>query len=461
MRIIGNVLGMVGSRRPSQGLHDLERAGYEYVPLDFRLFCNEQAFAGMKRNRQEALECGIPFLPDHPEQVPEAAKAYLAALGQTGLKMPAALTTSLPRDRSNPELNEILKPIVEEEVRLAARQGCDALVVRPLYAGIPCGEEWERNRAYLLKLASIVREEHSSMQLLLENQSKYIEGHLVRGTLSDPAEVIRWLDALNTEAFALKAPDAASVNPGKKSGGTGFSKDTGAAAGESTGKQEREPFAFCLDVGTANLCGQDVYELCTALGDRIRAVLLRDCNGHSDDALLPFTSIEKHGCQTDWLSVIRGLRTIHFDGDLIMDFHDSLANFPNFLWPQLLKLSKELADYLHWQIHMGDAMRRYRHIVLFGAGNMCRNYMKNYGEEFPPLFTCDNNESRWGEEFCGLTIEPPEKLKSLPEGTAVFICNLYYREIEQQLRGMGIRNPIEYFNDQYLNTFYMDRLKGL
>lgn len=89
---------------------------------------------------------------------------------------------------------------------------------------------------------------------------------------------------------------------------------------------------------------------------------------------------------------------------------------------------------------------------------MCRNYMKNYGEEFPPLFTCDNNSSRWGEEFCGLTIKAPEELKKLPPDCAVFICNVYYREIEAQLRSMGIKNPIEYFNDEYMPTFYTERI---
>ena len=42
-------------------------------------------------------------------------------------------------------------------------------------------------------------------------------------------------------------------------------------------------------------------------------------------------------------------------------------------------------DYLAWQIHMADAMKKYDHIVLFGAGNMCRNYLTNYGEQYPPF----------------------------------------------------------------------------
>ncbi len=108
---------------------------------------------------------------------------------------------------------------------------------------------------------------------------------------------------------------------------------------------------------------------------------------------------------------------------------------------------------------MKNVLKRYSKRVLFGAGNMCRNFMKCYGEEFPPLFTCDNNEARWGEQFEGLEIRPPESLKELPSDCAIFICNIYYKEVERQLREMGISNPIEYFNDEYMPSYYFDRLE--
>ena len=46
----------------------------------------------------------------------------------------------------------------------------------------------------------------------------------------------------------------------------------------------------------------------------------------------------------------------------------------------------------------------------------------------------------------------------MPEDCGVYICNIYYREIESQLKEMGVRN-IEYFNDEYMPTFYFDRLE--
>ena len=84
--------------------------------------------------------------------------------------------------------------------------------------------------------------------------------------------------------------------------------------------------------------------------------------------------------------------------------------------------------------------------------------MKNYGKEYPPRYTCDNNSARWGETFEGLEIKNPEELKDLPEDVTIFICNMYYREIEEQLREMGLKNPIEYFSDEYMPSYHFERL---
>ena len=44
---------------------------------------------------------------------------------------------------------------------------------------------------------------------------------------------------------------------------------------------------------------------------------------------------------------------------------------------------------------------------------MCRNYMKCYGEKYPPKFTCDNNPKLWGTNFCGLEVKH-RGTKSIP-----------------------------------------------
>ena len=115
-----------------------------------------------------------------------------------------------------------------------------------------------------------------------------------------------------------------------------------------------------------------------------------------------------------------------------------------------LQYEKKIGEYLEFQIELETVIKKYPKRVLFGAGNMCRNYMKCYGKEYPPLFTCDNNSNLWETEFEGLVIKNPEELKNLPDDCAIFICNLYYEEIQTQIEAMGLKNPIEWFNDEYL-----------
>lgn len=263
-------------------------------------------------------------------------------------------------------------------------------------------------------------EEQTSYRLL-QNCYKEVNGHFVRGENSDAQVLAERIDALNAEAGA-------------------------------------EHYGACVDTGVLNLCGQDTYEFIHTLGSRVKAVIIRENDGQHDYAMLPFTSVANGRSQMDWLGVIRGLREIAFDGVLIMDFSDTAKAFSPLLRPQLLSMAKSVADYIKWQIEIENSLKKYNSIVLFGAGNMCRNYMKNYGEKYSPLFTCDNNSTRWGETFCGLEVKSPEALKELPKDCAILICNIYYREIEQQLSDMGIENDIEFFNDEYMPSFYFNRL---
>ncbi len=142
---------------------------------------------------------------------------------------------------------------------------------------------------------------------------------------------------------------------------------------------------------------------------------------------------------------------------MIVDFTDTLAVCSPLIRPALFRLAREVGDYIKWQIEIENNLKKYKKFVLFGAGNMCRNYMKCYGEKYPPLFTCDNNPKLWGTIFEGLEVKNPETLKHLPKDYCVVICNIYYREIEAQLHDMGIEN-IGYFNDEYMPSFYFERL---
>ncbi len=427
MKIICRSAGIIGNLRPKQNIKDILAAGFEYSMLDAAVLCSPQEFKNLGINNYKR-EKGKVYLSENPEKLPEEMnKAFATSAKELGLHLPVAMAPTVAAETIHSKktdigkVNDTLKLLAKETLKLAIAEKCESIIVPPIYLGLSPKEEWEVNSSFYQELSKIADDAGSDIRILLKNMTKDINGHFVRGICAEAEEAVKWIDELNAKA----------------------------------GKKDR--FGFCFDVGNATLCGQDLKEVIVPLGERLQAVIVRDLDGVHDAALLPYTACFK-GQQTNWLSMIRGLRQIHFDGAFIMDFADTYGNMTDMIRPSILSLAHEIAEHFAWHIGMDKLVKKHDKRVLFGAGNMCRAYMKDYGKEYKPLFTCDNNSARWGEEFCGLTIESPEKLKELSPDTAIYICNVYYKEISAQLKEMGLKNPIEWFSDEYCDTFYMDRL---
>ena len=418
MNIICWPAGIVDMERPSQGILDIVMAGFGDVILDVSMVCSAYELEHMEKLKAKIKNKVL--ISDKPAEIYNSMKFMLDRCADKHLRTTVAYAPYLYRNTKREDLKERLIQLAEESIKVCGKSGCQYIVIRPLFSGVKAGDEWKENREFFLLVAPLAKE--NNVMILLENQCKDVNGHLIRGICSDAFDAAKWVDNLNEEV------------------------------GE-------ERFGFCMDVGVCNLSGQNMYNFAFSMGNRLKAVIIRDCDGNNENALLPFTCANGGQSQTDWLSLIRGLRVIKFDGHLILNFVDTACNFSPILRLGLVKLAKSVADYFKWQIEIESLLMKNSSIVLFGAGNMCRNYMKCYGEQYPPLYTCDNNQAIWGTKFCGLEVKSPESLKELPEDCAVFICNIYYREIEKQLRDMGITNPIEFFNDEFMPTFYFDRLE--
>ncbi len=411
---------IINPERPMQGIIDIKRAEFEGISLCVSAHfpksgsmqeggsgCSD---ASCNRSREEWLEKRYS-----PETIGERYGEIIEKCNENNIRISAVSTPSLPYMVAE-ETNYVafMRKCAVEGIRLCSQAGCNYMVVPPLRTENE--RAWENNREFYLTLAETARE--YGVRILLKNQGKEKGGRLVRGVCAESFQAAEWIDRLNDEV------------------------------GE-------ELFGFCLDIGICSLCGNDIHEFISELGQRIRMVVLKDCSWQRETALLPFTCVDSG---TDWLGVIRGLRDVDFDGELVIDFSGTMRAFSPLLRPALYKLARETVKYFSWQIGLEQGMKKYKKLVLFGAGNMCRNYMKNYGEKYPPLFTCDNNSKLWGTEFCGLEVKSPEALKNLPEDCGIFICNIYYREIEEQLRAMGVERNIEYFNDEYMQLFDFNRL---
>lgn len=300
---------------------------------------------------------------------------------------------------------ESIKESIDESIKICKEAGSRYLIVDSC---------WKGTEEFLLKIG----EEAAAcgVSVLMRNQYRRSRRRIVRGDYGEITQALELVDGLNQ-------------------------------------KMGEEVFGFCLDTGVCALCRNDVYTFITGLGKRIKAVIIKDCDGDHDARMMLFSGIRP---AIDWPDVVRGLRETGFDGEMVIDFSGTINAFPSFLRPQLYALMKSVSDYFCWQVGMELRLKRYPSRVLFGAGNMCRNYMETYGKKYPPFFTCDNNPDLWGTEICGLEVRAPEALKDLREDCGIFICNIYYQEIEEQLRKMGIHKSIEYFNDEYMPPVYFD-----
>ena len=417
----------IGDNRPRKDIEKIREAGFTASMLDVSVRCGAGEFEYFSRANAKRDPDKI-YLSEQPEKLTEdVAKWLINPAREAGLPLPIAMSPFIPYKHPEwnigREVNEVLLKLAAETVKAAVAAGCGSVIIHPLSIGIERGMEWEVNKEFYLKLAGIADELGSNIQILLCNMCLNINGHLVRGICADPEEACAWVDELNREC---KKPDGSR-------------------------------FGFCFDLGSATLAGQDPYETMAPLGLRLAALIVRDLDGIHDSAMLPYTACVR-GQQTDWLSFVRGARVAGFDGDLILDFSDTLGGTLELLRPYVMKLAYETGALLVKHLNIENVIKKHDSRVLFGAGNMCRAYMKCYGEEYPPLFTCDNNSTRWGEEFCGLTIESPEKLRELDPDTAIFLCNTYYKEIGDQIAAMNLPNPVEWFSDEYMPTFHMEKL---
>lgn len=412
------------------GVREIADAGFESVSLDLNLLYPAAEFeqimkSGNIRNKKDVEIWGEP--KRIVQKVDSVLEKYRGAgLGIKLLRAPyfsrnIEMCEFLIREYEggNNSLFHLLLRINIECINLCSMVNCRKIVIPPVCFQDNNKTGQKMNREYYNALSKAAAENH--VMILLENQYLNFNGNLIRGTFSDSGRAVEFINRLNAEAG-------------------------------------QEIYGFCMDVGVCSLCGQDMREYLLPLGKYIKSVIIRDCDGQNDGALLPFTCVGHGRSKTDWLSLVRGLREIMYNGQLVFDMKDTAEAFRPLLTLPFLRFAKTVADYFAWQISIEDRLKNYRSIVLFGAGNMCRDFMKCYGDKYPPLFVCDNNSVRWGTLFCGLEIRPPDVLSDIPDDYGVFICNIYYNEIAAQLKEMEVRN-IEFFSNEYMPSYYFDNLE--
>ena len=78
-------------------------------------------------------------------------------------------------------------------------------------------------------------------------------------------------------------------------------------------------------------------------------------------------------------------------------------------------------------------------LVLFGTGSGARNIMFNLlAQNINVAYASDNNDKRWGENFFGVKINPPEQIRKDRDDVNVLIASSWGEEIKEQLLSYGL-----------------------
>lgn len=413
MEIVCSPVGVMDRDCLGQGMRDIVGAGFSEVMMDLSLYCTDREIEGGGRDRRHGQVCRV-LQGANPLALQDEAEVFLQLTSGHGLHSTVAYMPYLLTDTKLGDCSALLKRLAKESILACRHVGCRYLVVRPLFSGVEKKELWDVNRAFYLGLVDVAKD--AGVTILLENQCRSVNGHMVRGACSEPEEAAAWVDALNE------------------------------ACGE-------EWFGFCFHVGTASLCGMDLYGFATTVGARLKVLILSDTDGRTEGGFLPFTMVEKGTSKTDWSRLMSGLREIDFDGIMVLSLGDTVKAFPLSLRGEVLRLAKKIGQQFQEQLasDIDALLQRYPQRVLFGAGNLCRIYMRVFGEKYPPIFITDNNAKIWGTEICGLPVRSPAELSTISEDCAIVICNVFHHQsIRGQIEGMGLRNPALVLNDEYL-----------
>ena len=293
--------GIVNRFGADDGFRMIREAGFEAVDANLDHWLTpEQIRSGatresvFERSDAELMEYCAPFID---------------ALERNGLTITQA-HAPFPCRVEDDEVNAYVLECVKRTIAVCGRIGCPRLVVHPGF--LPYADrgadEWDYNLRMYAALIPALRE--SGVTCCLENMFTHIThrySKVMCGPCATAAEANAYIDALND------------------------------MAGERL-------FGFCLDVGHAQLVGQDIRAFILQLGRNLRCFHIHDNDGNLDQHLFPYAGI------MDWERFCTAVKDSGFAGDLSFETFNGLNRYPPELAPQALRLDAAQADYFRSRI---------------------------------------------------------------------------------------------------------------
>ena len=199
---------------------------------------------------------------------------------------------------------------VKKTIELTAFFGCKYAVVHPAHGvlDMDLDEQKKANMKYYSQLIDDAR--RHGVTICLENMwNRRDGGSIVDSACSDPREAVDYIDTLND------------------------------MAGE-------EIFAFCFDVGHANLTGKNIRNYLLTLGKRVKVLHIHDTDKLEDRHTLPYAYIGTKGASvTDYVGFLSGLRDIGYEGHISFEVGNAFKVFPKPTHPALCSLFSSIGKY--------------------------------------------------------------------------------------------------------------------
>jgi len=246
------------------------------------------------------------------EKIIELHAPFKKALKENDITIPLMHapfpTYSLGKDN----INDYLIMAIEKCCAVAEYLECPALVVHP-YTNKDLEFQHKVNIDMYSKLIPAAKKH--GVTICLENMwNRRDGGAIVDSACSDPNEAVDYIDTLND------------------------------MAGE-------ELFAFCFDVGHANLTGKNMRNTLRTLGKRVKVLHIHDTDKVEDKHTLPYAYTGSKGLSvTDYVGFLAGLRDIGYEGDVNFEIGNAFKAFPAPTHPALCGLVASIGRYFESEI---------------------------------------------------------------------------------------------------------------
>lgn len=214
---------------------------------------------------------------------------------------------------------------------------------------------------------------------------------------------------------------------------------------------ERPMIGICYNIGYGNLLAKNISSQLYLCREYLCMIHANDNGGRKNEKQMPYTFTKGRGnLVTDWYHIIQECIRMDFHGWMIFDTSGLFGRCPEELQTCYVRLMRALVDEWESQYSFEERVlnRGDKKLILFGAGQMLADYMRVFGDQYPPYFAVDNGQARWNTQMYGVSVKNPQEILKVPkEERNVVVCCMYYDSIGAQLREMGVE--FEEFHDRY------------